>query len=319
MKVMVSGLVNIETSVKIKEFPIIYYPIDYPFWGIKSAVSGVAYNVAKALKKLGNEVELFSFIGDDPEGKRVCEALENERISSQFLSKTLMETPGSVVLADKNGKRQIYCDLKDIQEKTADQRIIQGMLSNVDFVVACNINFNRELLKQAKKLGIPVASDVHVISSIYDEFNKEFMEYADILFLSDEQLPCKPEAFICDLKDQYACEIIVIGLGGKGAMLYEKADDKIFYLEAVNIGKVINTVGAGDALFSAFLNFYGKGFQPLEALQLAEIFAAYKVGYNGASEGFCEEKIVMELYHKMEKIKICQVHADNTISKSKVD
>lgn len=150
-----------------------------------------------------------------------------------------------------------------------------------------------------------------MISSVDDEFNKEFMRYADILFLSDEQLPCKPETFIHDLKNRYTCKIIVIGPDGKGVMLYEKAGDKIYYLEAANIGEVINTVGAGDALFSAFLNFYGKGFKPLEALQLAEIFAAYKVGYNGVSEGFCEEKVVMELYDKVKRINICQVHADN--------
>jgi ribokinase len=33
-KILVSGLVNTETTVKIKEFPIPYFPIDYPFfWG----------------------------------------------------------------------------------------------------------------------------------------------------------------------------------------------------------------------------------------------------------------------------------------------
>ncbi len=32
-KILVSGLVNTETTVKIKEFPIPYFPIDYPFFG----------------------------------------------------------------------------------------------------------------------------------------------------------------------------------------------------------------------------------------------------------------------------------------------
>ncbi len=38
MKVIVSGLVNIETTLKVRKFPIDYYPIDYPFFGIKSDV-----------------------------------------------------------------------------------------------------------------------------------------------------------------------------------------------------------------------------------------------------------------------------------------
>ena len=32
MNVLVSGLVNVETSVKVRKFPIEYYPIDYPFF-----------------------------------------------------------------------------------------------------------------------------------------------------------------------------------------------------------------------------------------------------------------------------------------------
>ena len=49
-KILVSGLINTETTVKIKQFPIEYFPIDYSFFGVNTRVSGVAYNLAKALK-----------------------------------------------------------------------------------------------------------------------------------------------------------------------------------------------------------------------------------------------------------------------------
>ena len=51
-KSIVSGLVNIETSCKVRKFPIDYYPIDYSFFGVKSAVGGVGMNISKALKTL---------------------------------------------------------------------------------------------------------------------------------------------------------------------------------------------------------------------------------------------------------------------------
>lgn len=79
MKIIVSGLVNIETTLKVRKFPIDYYPIDYPFFGIKSDVSGVAYNVAKALRTLGNDIQITSFIGEDEEGKRILSKLEEEK------------------------------------------------------------------------------------------------------------------------------------------------------------------------------------------------------------------------------------------------
>ena len=52
-KILVSGLINTETTVRVRQFPVAYYPIDYPFFGVNTAVSGVAYNIALALKTLG--------------------------------------------------------------------------------------------------------------------------------------------------------------------------------------------------------------------------------------------------------------------------
>ena len=40
--ILISGLINTETTVRVREFPIPYYPIDYPFFGVSTAVSGVA-------------------------------------------------------------------------------------------------------------------------------------------------------------------------------------------------------------------------------------------------------------------------------------
>lgn len=298
MRALVSGLINIETTLKIKGFPINYFPIDFPFFGIQSSVSGVAYNVSKALAALDNEVRISSFVGNDEEGSRILSALSNEKIDNRLIYKELRETPVSVILYDNNGKRQIYCDLKDIQERKTDFSRIENAVSESDLVVLCNINFNRENLKHVKKLGKTIACDVHVLSDVNDEFNKDFMEYADILFLSDEQLPCGAELFIRRLKEAYPSKIIVIGMGAKGAMLYERDKDAVHKLDALSIGNVVNTVGAGDALFSGFLNYYIKGFPALEALSRAEVFAALKIQHNGAAKGFCSEDDVEKIYRQ---------------------
>lgn len=296
MKAMVSGLVNIETTLKIQGFPIHYYPIDYPFYGIHSDVAGVAYNLTRAFSTLGDTVELVSFLGRDDEGERILKRLQSEGIAINNIMKELNGTPSSVVLYDSKGKRQVYCDLKDIQEKCISDEnsdLIKQMKS-CDLFVACNINFNRSLMRKAKEFGKLIATDVHVISDIEDSFNREFMDYADILFLSNEQLPCEPEKFIVKLKSRYSNQIIVIGLGDQGAMLYDFQDEKIYKFEPVKCNTVINTVGAGDALFSSFLHYYLKGYRSVEALMRAEVFASIKIGYDGASNGFSNEKKIEE-------------------------
>lgn len=298
MKFFVSGLINIETTVSVREFPINYYPIDYPFFGVNSAVSGVGYNISKALTALGDSVNFSSLTGDDAEAERIEKALSESGISREGIKKTLKNTPVSVVLYDNSGKRQIYCDLKDIQEKSLSFIEIADKLKEADTAVICNINFNRGLIKEAKKLGKTTACDVHVLSDIDDEYNKDFMENSDILFLSDEALPCPAEEFLKRIEDKYRNKIIVLGRGSKGAMILERDAGKIYSLEAFKAEKVVNTVGAGDALFSAFLHFYTENGNALTALKKAEIFAAIKIGSNGASLGFTDAETVNRLYRE---------------------
>ncbi len=293
MNVLISGLLNIETTVKIRQFPISYYPIDYPFFGVNSNVSGVGFNLSGAFSKLGDHIELVSFLGKDDEAERILAHLQKSGTGTDGISRTLKNTPVSVVLFDDEGKRQIYCDLKDIQEQTVDvdNSAVLDKLNNCDIAVLCNINFNRSLLKKAKALKKMIATDVHVFSDIDDEYNRDFMSNADILFLSDEKLPASPEKVIIDIAEKYHNQIIVIGMGGKGAMLYDNGT--VYMLGAVK-SKVVNTVGAGDALFASFLHYYAKGLEPLEALKRAECFAAIKISHNGASVGFADEAEVEE-------------------------
>lgn len=297
-KIFVSGLTNIETTTAVRGFPISYYPIDYTFFGVNSNAAGVGYNLCCSFSALGDDVTLFSYLGSDDEGERILKHLKEKNISAEHLLMTLKSTPASVILFDPSGRRQIYCDLKDIQEQRfpADKPSLRQAVAESDLVCAYNINFNRPLLQLAGQLHKTIATDVHVLSSIDDEYNRDFMEAADILFLSDEKLPCAPEEFIRQLAGRFKSRIIIIGMGSKGALLFDREQHILQQMPAVPNPHVVNTVGAGDALYSSFLHFYIKGFSSVEALRCAQTFASVKIGFNGASVGFpTEEKILSML------------------------
>lgn len=298
MKLFVSGLINVETNLRIRSFPVTYYPIDYPFFGIKSTVSGAGFNIANATRTLGDDVSFVSLIGKDAEAARITETLDRSGVGRDKVFNNLETTPVSVILYEQGdgGRRQIYCDLKDIQDKTIDPALVRTEIDAADTCVLCNINFNRSLLPIAKQAGKTVATDVHVLNNIYDPFNRDFMNYADILFLSDEDLPMSPRDFLLTLKTEYSPKIIVIGLGSDGAIMYDRATDSVIRLPAVNLGGVVNTVGAGDALFSAFIHYYGR-YGAVEALKRAEVFAALKIKHDGGSAGFSSEAQVEEVYN----------------------
>ncbi|HNV70206.1 MAG TPA: carbohydrate kinase family protein, partial [Candidatus Ozemobacteraceae bacterium] len=67
-RIFVSGLINLETTLKIESFPLNYFPVCYPFHGIHDRISGVGFNVAKALHTLGDEVCFCSLLGRDHAG-----------------------------------------------------------------------------------------------------------------------------------------------------------------------------------------------------------------------------------------------------------
>ena len=292
-KILISGLINTETTVKVKEFPIAYFPIDYPFFGVNTRVSGVAYNLAKAFKSLGDDVKLATMTGTDFSAEYVKSQMEEIGISTEYIKCTLKETPNSVVLYDNAGKRQIYCDLKDVQD--TDYNFEKEIYADCDIVIACNTNFNRELLEKARLDHKIIATDVHVLSDIMDEYNRDFMKYANILFLSDENIQEDYREFLLKIEKEYKNDIIVLGMGEKGALMYVKQEDIFYELPAVNVREVVNTVGAGDSLFSSFIHYYAKGLSPIECLKRAEIFAAYKIGFDGASVGFADEETVEKM------------------------
>jgi ribokinase len=291
--ILVSGLITMETNVSIESFPIEYSPVDYRFNGLASSISGVGYNLVKALKTLGSSPLPASIIGNDMYGDMIYKELGKIDIENKYVLPLLSDTCQSVILYDSN-RRKIYLDLKNIQETNYPIETLENMFHKIDLAVCCNINYSRALLKPLRELHVPIASDVQAISDIDDSFNHDFMKYSDILFFSNVHIQGHEIEFINELVKRYNHKIIVTGMGEEGALLYVKADHKISKIPSVYTRKVVNTVGAGDSLFSSFLHFYMKTGDPYESIKRAAIFASYKIGESGGAKGFLTENEVLE-------------------------
>lgn len=299
-RILVSGLINVETTLYVDAFPITYEPVRYPFFGVNSTVSGVGYNIATALSTLGSDLDFLSIIGSDLAGDTVRLALAKDGLAGQYILELMPQTAQSVIIYDQSGRRQIHTDLKDIQDRLYPIQLFEQVLHRCSLAVLCNINYNRPFLSLALNAGIPVATDVHTITSSEDTYNHDYMTAAHILFMSDELLPCAPEQFARRLQNRYGTAIIVIGLGNKGALLAVKKDNFIERIEAVATRPIVNTIGAGDALFSSFVHIYQQTGDPYQAVRKAVVFASYKIGEAGAAEGFLTASQLEDLYQTEE-------------------
>lgn len=285
-RILVSGLINIETTLRVDQFPIPYFPVTYPFHLINTTVAGVGFNISKALATLGQEVQFLSITGSDIYHPIICDEIKKIGISTAAILPAVEKTAQSIILYDHQGKRQIYTDLKDIQEQNFPAEIFIEQAVGIEACILCNINFSRALIPLAKARKIPIACDVHAIHDLKDAFNQDFMRSADILFCSHENLAVEPVQLVEQIWSRFQTPICVIGMGAQGALLATYQDQVIEHFPAVITRPVINTIGAGDALFSSFLDGYLRQLSPQKALQRAILFASYKIGTRGAAEGF---------------------------------
>ena len=126
-KIIVSGIVNVETNIFADHFPSEYSPVRYLNNQISTNVGGVAYNIATALATLSMDsdtptsIELSTVIGNDPDSKLILDACKGKcfKINPHYLSS--FSTPPSAILYASDGSRMIFSDLKDIQSASKDK------------------------------------------------------------------------------------------------------------------------------------------------------------------------------------------------------
>lgn len=287
-KILVSGLINIESTLKIRGFPLDYNPVNYPFFGVQSRVSGVGYNLAKALTTLGNQVAFLSIIGQDQMGGLVRSALMAEHISDAGVLSLLRETCQSVILYEPGGRRQIHCDLKDVQETEYPLEAFDQAARDCEWALLCNVNFSRRLLARALQQGKHIATDVHAIGDLGAAYEQDFLRAAEVLFFSHENLPGTPQDFIQAIWQRFGTPVVVAGLGASGALLGIRNGAQLLHVPAVQTRPIVSTIGAGDALFSSFLHAYIHGTDPLLALRKAVVFSSFKIGVASAADGFLD-------------------------------
>lgn len=299
-RITVVGNVNLETSLRVAGFPVPYAPTAYAPFGVSSTVSAVGYNLARALATLGDEVALASLIGADPAAAVVRAALAAAGIDDGLVLGLAAQTPQSVVLYGPDGARAVHTDLKDVLSLAYPPEPFAAALARSDLAVLTNIAYSKPLIPLARAAGVPIASDLHTLSDLRDPYNLPFLESATLLFLSGELLAGPPAEWAAAILAAYPAEVVVVGLGARGAHLAVRASGLSIALPAVATRPVVHTGGAGDALLAAFLHGYLRTGDPLRSLRAAMVFASYKVGAAGSSAGFLDaaglERLAAEVY-----------------------
>ena len=144
----------------------------------------------------------------------------------------------------------------------------------------------RPFIQSAKEFDKKIAVNIHTYLPEKEKYNVDFLENASILYFSDDTIKGDPFDFVRGIADKYNTDIIILGQGSKGLILFDRHKDINVHYDTVKTNEVVNTTGAGNALFACFLHYYQETGDSQLAIKNAMLFASYKIGYMGTSNGF---------------------------------
>ncbi len=283
---LVAGVTQIETIIRVDSIPVSYAPITSVNDSIFTAVGGDAYNESLALKWLGDDVTFMSIVGRNQDLGMINPPDRKITLSTDYIIPQMNETPTEVVFYDKNRKQQIFEDIKDLRENVYDMSMVPPIADKCDMMVLANANFCRPFAQAAAEHNKPIAVNIRSYKQEKEKYNQEFLQNAKVLYFSDDTLTEDPYEFIDRIASTYGTEIIILGQGSDGLMLFDRSQNVRVHYNTVKTNEVVNTIGAGNALFACFLHYYMENGDSVNAIKNALMFASYKIGYMGTSNGF---------------------------------
>lgn len=290
-KFMVAGFVQMETIIKVEALPVPYKQFESIPDLVNSGIGGAGFNEAMALKWLGNEVDFMSMVARHMSRRQIEAYLKtfDVNLKTDYVLPMLDGMPTSVILYCK-GKKQTFEDVKDIRHVEYDYDLLESRIQDKDMILMSNCNFCRPIIGLAKKYQKPIAVNVRSMRAEKIANKEDFLAAADILYISDDDLESDHYDCIKECREKYDPEIVIMGIGEKGVILYTKEDNSIIEYRPVKTNEIVNTIGAGNALFSSFMHYYVKTKNAKEAIKNALLFASYKIGFVGTSNGFMTEE-----------------------------
>ncbi len=275
-KIVVAGVTSLYMSVGVEEFPLSYEPIRTPVW-MRPDVTGSAGHIAKVLHALGDDVKLCTLAGSDPVGLAIRTDLRRRGLLGQGVVDDGVCSMG-VVLVAPDGRRMGFPYLAAVSAIEYPVEVFRQEASGADLAILTNARFVQPLLQHAAQMDMPVAVDAHLISDIDDEYNRPWLEVADIVFCSHEKLSCTAAEWIGQVFARYpGCAIAGVGRGPDGCLLGLR-DGTLVQVAGIAPRGVVSTAGAGDALFASFLHGWLATGNPVKALEAAVLHAGWKIG-----------------------------------------
>jgi sugar/nucleoside kinase (ribokinase family) len=252
-EVVVVGNVGIDTNIYLPGEDI-DFKVEANFTENLDYVGQAGGYASRGYARLGKKTAFIGHVGDDYSGRFIREEFAGDGIDTTALFIDPLGTSRSINFMYRDGRRKNFYDGKGHLKLQPNLEICRSILAGARLVHFNLPNWARSLLPLAREAGSTIACDIQDVVTVDDEYRRDFIDYADILFFSavnyDDPTPLI-EAFLA----RNSGLIVVSGMGARGCALGTQAGVQFFPGLDID-APVIDTNGAGDGLTVGFLSSY---------------------------------------------------------------
>lgn len=263
---------------------------------------GAPANVCGAYTKLGGTSEMITQLGNDAFGDKIEKDLKGFGIQTEHIIRTdEANTCLAFVSLMEDGNREFSFYRKPSADMLLQKQDINEKWFENSFALHfCSVSLgeypmkyaHKTAIEYAKKAGAIISFDPNIRLPLWNDHKAlkntvlEFLPYADILKISDEELE-----FITgyqtieqakEILFQGNVKVIIFTKGAEGAEVYTN------HMKATSEGKkvkALDTTGAGDAFIGSFL--YQLSADGMTAETLSDLSEQKAVEYMNFSNAYC--------------------------------
>lgn len=268
----------------------------------KPVSGGAPANVCGAFAKLGGTSQMITQLGDDPFGDKIIGDLEQFHIGTDYIKRTqTANTCLAFVSLMEDGNREFSFYRNPSADMLLEPECVkEEWFKDCDIFHFCSVCLGEYPMKEAHKKAIEYAKANGAIISFDPNLRLplwrdhaalkkavlEFMPFADILKISDEELEfitgCSKIEDALDFLFTGDVQMVIYTKGSDGAECYTKkaqAESEAFRVKAVD------TTGAGDAFIGSFLS--NLDFDGVTKATVADVTAEQMKRYLDFSNKYC--------------------------------
>ncbi len=265
-------------------------------------------NLCMNMARLGNRCLLSASIGQDDMGQLLWNTLTELGVATELVARRPQPTTLILVTRSKNvANFEAYRSAdREIQAAQFPRHILQDIRLFHTTCFALSLEPARrnilEAAAQAKHAGTQLSIDLNYAAKLWpdrQEAQKLVADYCaqealvkisevdwERLYESPLEEPQVAAQHFLDLGAKLVC----VTLGGEGCLVADATSSEFLAAREV---EVLDTTGAGDALWSGFLTAWLEGNNPLDCARSGRKMAELKLGYFGPLPTEVDRELVL--------------------------